>query len=490
LNKLIIEIKPGIYKLEKPIYKFDNMLFHGGLILTEKELNMLENWGFTSIDVIEIKTDTPKIVKGVTDIVDEKVIKNLTKANVSKISSLEELDAIDFEINIDNCKTPDNLYLEEKIEIPENSTIDDIVKSNNEAKKVVEKIFDDVSIGREIDSYTVKFMVTKKIEEFKLFSKELMQSIFIGKDLNFIYQHSVNVMLMALSIGKKLNYKDNWLAELGISAMLHDIGMSVLDPSYYMTEKKYSFDDFFEIFKHPIVGIDYLTVKLGSKFGGLVSLGVYQHHERLDGSGYPKGKSGLSISEYAKIIAICDVFEAMTSDRPHRKGVSAIKAFRFIADNSGILFDQKLVYLFYDILVENEIMPDSSIDYTEVQDNFVLIGDNSSYSKWYICNMLRDCNIPIYAVNDKSNMIIAAQRYKPKLIIIDDSISFQKGIDIIEELKSMEDIKKIPIIYSSDGGRKIDIVQALKLGIVDYLKKPYTFDFVIRRVLKHLNFEK
>jgi hypothetical protein len=87
LNKLIIEIKPNQYKLEKPIYKFDNMLFNEGLVLSEKELNMFKNWGFINIDVIEI-------------IEDKKIIKkeNSTKINVSQIKKIKELDTFYFEI--------------------------------------------------------------------------------------------------------------------------------------------------------------------------------------------------------------------------------------------------------------------------------------------------------------------------------------------------------------------------------------------------------
>jgi HD-GYP domain-containing protein (c-di-GMP phosphodiesterase class II)/CheY-like chemotaxis protein len=486
LNKLIDEIEPKKYKLKKPIYKFNNMLFHKDMILGEKELNLLKKWNFTSIEVIEIEEKSTEIIKGVTDVVDEKIIQKLKNTNISKIKNIEELETIDFEVDMSNCKVPDDLYLENQVVIPDNFTIYDIVKSNNNAKDVIKNLFDNASVGNEIDSYSVKLMVTNKIEEFKLFSKEIMKSIFIGKDVNFIYQHSINVMLIALAIGKKLGYEEDWLAELGISAMLHDIGMSVIEPSYYITDKKYSFDDYFEIFKHPIVGIDYLTVKVGSKFGGMVSLGVYQHHERIDGSGYPKGKSGLSITEYSKIISICDVFGAMTADRPHRKGVTAIEAFKFIAGNSGILFEKKIVDIFYEVLVENEIMPNSSVESFEIPTNPVLVGDNSSYSKWYICNMLRDCKIPVYAANSKENVIIAADRYNPKVIIIDDSISRYKGIDVIQELKSKENTKRIPIIYSAFNDGKIEIIQALKLGIVDYLKKPYTFDFVIKRILKHI----
>jgi len=292
-------------------------------------------------------------------------------------------------------------------------------------------------------------------------------------------------MILALSIGRRIGLDNNSLAELGIAAMLHDIGMAKINKDYYLNEKKYSFNDYFEIFKHPIHGIDYLTLKLRSKFGGLVSLAVYQHHERLDGSGYPKGKKGKGISLYARIIGICDVFEALTTVRTYRDAVSIDKAFKFILDNSGILFDQTLVEEFYNVLINEKLLKDTDNIKFRSKNKPVIITETSRYNLWYLCHILRDLQIPVYAAKSEHDLLTMSLKLEPGIILVDSELSANCGINIIESIRKNDKTKDVPLFFSSHGD-KTEVIKALQLGINGYIKKPYSFDLVLNKFIPFL----
>ncbi len=125
-----------------------------------------------------------------------------------------------------------------------------------------------------------------------------------------------------------------------MAAFIHDIGKlyipaEILSKYGHLTEVEFSF-----IKIHPQAGYDILK---GIPFPWPVADIVFQHHERIDGSGYPKGLPGKNILFEAKILAVADVVEAMASHRPYRPMVGMSKAIQEIQDNKGILFDGSVV---------------------------------------------------------------------------------------------------------------------------------------------------
>ena len=129
-------------------------------------------------------------------------------------------------------------------------------------------------------------------------------------------EHVHSVSELSIFIGKKLNLDDDRLYTLKEIALFHDIGKSKI--SLDIIEKKGSLTDkeFTEIKKHPEYGRDIL---LEFDFNESEANMIYQHHERCDGSGYPLGITDCDISLEAKIIAVCDVFDALLSDRVYKK---------------------------------------------------------------------------------------------------------------------------------------------------------------------------
>lgn len=160
-----------------------------------------------------------------------------------------------------------------------------------------------------------------------------------------LYHHSVNVAVLATAVGMSLGYNRNQLMELGVGAMLHDIGKVNLPAELLQqTEERWT-EEQQEIAKqHCVNGFNLLRKQHDIS---LLSAHVcLQHHERLNGSGYPQGLKGKQIHEYAQIVGICDVFDSLTSPRPWRKRYMPQDALEYLLGSGGHLFEHHLVNAF------------------------------------------------------------------------------------------------------------------------------------------------
>ncbi|WP_027307744.1 HD-GYP domain-containing protein [Caloramator sp. ALD01] len=161
---------------------------------------------------------------------------------------------------------------------------------------------------------------------------------------NYTFIHSLNTCVLALFFGVNLNYTRNMLLDLGMGALLHDIGKTKI-PTEILNKKGKLTEEEFEIMKkHTIYGYDIVkNIRYINERGRLV---VLEHHERFDGSGYPNKLKGENISMFARIGCISDVYDAIISDRVYRKGFLANEAYEFILGGSGTFFDVELVKIF------------------------------------------------------------------------------------------------------------------------------------------------
>lgn len=162
---------------------------------------------------------------------------------------------------------------------------------------------------------------------------------------DYTFYHSVNVTILSIVLGMALHLDKEELYKLGMSALLHDIGkifvpLEILDKPGKLTSEE------FDIIKtHSEKGYRYLKdyyydIPIKSY------VGVLQHHEKFDGTGYPYNKRGEDISLFGRIISIADVYDALTSKRPYRNAMLPSDTMEYIMGGSSTLFDPKLVYLF------------------------------------------------------------------------------------------------------------------------------------------------
>ena len=138
--------------------------------------------------------------------------------------------------------------------------------------------------------------------------------------LDFLYYNAVNTAILATLTGANLKYSRLHILNLIIGAFLHDIGMAKVAPDILLKKEKLSEVETQILKKHPIYG--HKIVESTNSFSSDVNQVALQHQERLEGSGYPLGLKGAQISEYARIIAICDTYQAMCQNREYREAKS------------------------------------------------------------------------------------------------------------------------------------------------------------------------
>lgn len=164
---------------------------------------------------------------------------------------------------------------------------------------------------------------------------ELLNLFYGYTSENYLYDHMVNTAIMSIEVGLGLDYNKSQLNELCLAAFLHDIGMIKVG-KLEMQPRRLSEEEYDRIKNHPLYGADIL-----SKIKDIPDAVIYvvrEQHERQDGSGYPHGLKNGKISEYARIVAIVDVYEALTHNRSYRKKISPHEAIKELIANDS-LFD-------------------------------------------------------------------------------------------------------------------------------------------------------
>lgn len=161
---------------------------------------------------------------------------------------------------------------------------------------------------------------------------------------SYVYQHSLSVTVYAIALGKKAGLTIKQLKELGLGAMLHDVGKMAIPLEVLNKKKKLSDEEFDLIKEHAEQGFEML--RKSKTLPLLAAHCAFQHHERLDGSGYPRQIKENDIHLYGKILAIADVFDAVTSHRVYRSAMLPHEGLAMIQAGAGKLFDRKLVELF------------------------------------------------------------------------------------------------------------------------------------------------
>lgn len=162
----------------------------------------------------------------------------------------------------------------------------------------------------------------------------------LKREGDYLYQHAVNVAAYSILIGQSVQYHQLKLFDLAYAALLADFGMQYVDDSILYKPGALEENETEEMRKHTLLGFQHLSRNCFIK--GLVTVVCLQHHERLDGSGYPKQLAGDDIHEYSKIIGLADFFDAYTSDRPHRRLHTIEEATEYISNQAGRQFDARI----------------------------------------------------------------------------------------------------------------------------------------------------
>lgn len=155
------------------------------------------------------------------------------------------------------------------------------------------------------------------------------------------FTHCTNVSLYCTLLAKALGYSGTELEEISIGGLLHDVGKLQIDNRILTKPGRLDEAEFREVQRHPLAGFEQLTHCDSVTFGQLMM--AYQHHERIDGSGYPVGCVGSEIHPLARLCAIVDVYEALTARRPYREPMSESTVMSLLNKGSGTEFDPEML---------------------------------------------------------------------------------------------------------------------------------------------------
>jgi putative nucleotidyltransferase with HDIG domain len=164
----------------------------------------------------------------------------------------------------------------------------------------------------------------------------------------YTYLHCNRVAKYSIKIAQKMKLNRVQVENLNLSSTLHDIGKIHIPEEILNKPSKLTEEEFEIIKKHPSDGAEMIKETFYEEIAPIIE----QHHERLNGSGYPKGLKGDEILLEAKIIAVSDTFDAMTEDRVYRKASNAQEAFDVIKSSIGTLYDKEVVAAFEKVLKE------------------------------------------------------------------------------------------------------------------------------------------
>ena len=227
---------------------------------------------------------------------------------------------------------------------------------NATATESVHAINLSISFGLETKTDTAEEIreTFKKAEDYmykvKLFESPSMRGKTVGVIINTLHeknkreeQHSLRVSVLCQRLAEAVGLPEGIVQELKTTGLLHDIGKIAIEETILNKPDMLTEYEWEEVKRHPEIGYRIL-----SSVNDMSEMAEYvlAHHERWDGSGYPKGLKGEEIPLLARIITIADAYDAMTSDRPYRGPLSEEKVIAELKNNAGIQFDPELIAIF------------------------------------------------------------------------------------------------------------------------------------------------
>jgi len=237
--------------------------------------------------------------------------------------------------------------------IPQEAVSDIIpYRLREDAESVVQVVMEEAKSGKITDSAEVRRVVEDIVNH-------LIKESYIACKLadirvldDYTFTHSVNVCVLSVSIGVNMGYTKSGLEELGVGALLHDVGKTRVPQELVTKHGPLTPEEFAEVKRHTILGYEILNENPEIiRDAAMVCL---QHHECYNGTGYPFGIKDTEIHEHSRIVAIADVFDALTADRVYKNAAPAYEAVEVIIGLTGCKFDPMIVKSF----IENcEIYP-------------------------------------------------------------------------------------------------------------------------------------
>jgi HD-GYP domain-containing protein (c-di-GMP phosphodiesterase class II) len=289
-------------------------------------------------------------------------------------------------------------------------------QARGQLSTVVKNFMQQVSLGHGINIALAKEAVAACVDNIVRSPDAMMWLTQLKNRDEYTSQHSMNVAIFAIALGKHLNYSIPELNNLGLCGIMHDMGKMRIPLEVLNKPGQLTLEEARIMKSHTTLGWKLLMSSSGM-YGGAIDV-AYSHHERLDGRGYPRGLKDEQISPYTRIVAIADTYDAITSDRVYKRGRTHLEAITVMTKDAGAHLDAKLTAKFVECL--GVFPPGSLIEMTNGEVAVVIASDPKYKLKPTVVRLLDEDKQPCPSVLIKlSQMSLdrAGQPYRIKRMI-------------------------------------------------------------------------
>tara|TARA_B100001109_G_C18865005_1_gene476701 strand:+ start:18297 stop:19583 length:1287 start_codon:yes stop_codon:yes gene_type:complete len=211
-------------------------------------------------------------------------------------------------------------------------------------KMQVKQLFASAHLGQALNMKQAQVMVKDCVQRVISNPNAMLWLTRLKHQDEYTAEHSVNVSLLAISLGHHLDLAPYELENLGICGLMHDIGKMKVPDEILNKPGRLTAEEFEEMARHTTYARQMLMGR-SDIYPGAVDV-AWTHHERLDGSGYPRGIDSTKLSLFTRIVSVVDAYDAMTSDRVYKAGMSSLEAMKILNKNAGTQFDPEVVKKF------------------------------------------------------------------------------------------------------------------------------------------------
>lgn len=213
-----------------------------------------------------------------------------------------------------------------------------------QSKQAVISMFNEARLGKAVDAEEAENLVEEISASVTRNPGALISLARLKTADDYTYMHSVAVCALMVALAKQIKLSDAHVRAAGLAGLLHDLGKAMIPMSVLNKPGKLTDAEFDIVKSHPVRGWEML--KEANAVEASVLDACLHHHEKVDGTGYPDKLKGDQISVIAKMTAICDVYDAITSDRPYKRGWDPSESIRRMAEWTSDHFDARLFQAF------------------------------------------------------------------------------------------------------------------------------------------------
>lgn len=323
--------------LKFPIHADDGMLLLAeGSVITPRILDILRGRGYTRVLVHRMEPAAGVSVEpagALTQVPEARPGASINLQNrVTRRLDLELLDIVkDFRLNGDDPMIKEIPRLGT---VPYSATLAREIYTKHESfignlRDSVQQVTQSDPRGEEAADEVLKTYLALMVEDIDLFSSFASSPV----QSHYPYRHSLHVAMLALAMGARAGLDEESMRNLGLGALLHDIGMLRVPKQVWASRGILSSQQQLDVMAHPIYAVE--TLGRVPSLSDTVRYIAYQVHERMNGQGYPRRIPGELIHPLSRIVGVADTYVALLSDRPHRQGVQPYRAVESIVRSVG-----------------------------------------------------------------------------------------------------------------------------------------------------------